>query len=76
MIVQTTKEVNGVVYDHTYSDSGMKILRDGVEYDEALDPAGSGRVYTESETPRETETFASETEEKARAYDILTGVSE
>ena len=24
MIIQTTKEINGVVYDYTYSDSGMK----------------------------------------------------
>lgn len=76
MIIQTTKEVNGAVYDYTYSDSGMKILRDGVEYDEALDPAGSGRTYTESDTPRETATFATEIEEKAHAYDIITGVSE
>lgn len=57
MIIQTTKEINGVVYDYTYSDSGMKILRDGVEYDEALDPAGSGRTYTESDTPREAQLY-------------------
>ena len=38
----------------------MKILRDGVEYDEALDPAGSGRTYTESDTPREAQTAATE----------------
>lgn len=57
MIIQTTKEINGVVYDYTCSDSGMKILRDGVEYDEALDPAGSGRTYTESDTPREAQLY-------------------
>ena len=39
MIIQTTKEINGLVYDYTCSDSGMKILRDGVEYDEAFDPS-------------------------------------
>lgn len=54
MVIQTTKEINGVAYDYAYSDAGMKILRDGVEYDEAIDPAGSGRVYTESNTPLET----------------------
>lgn len=60
MIIQTTKEINGVVYDYTCSDSGAKILRDEVEYDEALDPAGSGRTYTESDTPREEATAATE----------------
>ena len=30
MIVQTTKEVNGVVYAYTYSNSGNMIERDGV----------------------------------------------
>ena len=60
MIIQTTKEINGVVYDYTCSDSGMKILRDGVEYDEAIAPAGSGRTYTESDTPREAQTAATE----------------
>ena len=31
MIIQTTKEINGVVYDYAYSDSGFMIERDGVE---------------------------------------------
>ena len=56
MVIQTTKEISGVVYDYAYSDAGMKIVRDGVEYDEAIDPVGSGRVYTESDTPVGTET--------------------
>lgn len=61
MIVQVTKEINGVEYMYTYSDSGMKIVRDGVEYDEAIDPIDSNRTYTESETPRaEAETEATE----------------
>ena len=29
MIIQTTKEINGVLYDCTYSDSGYMIERDG-----------------------------------------------
>lgn len=55
MIVKTTKTINGVTYDYTYSDSGMKIERDGALYDEAVDPEGSGREYTESDTPIEEE---------------------
>ena len=56
MIIQTKKEINGVVYDYTYSDSGFMIERDGVRYSEAVDPLDSGRVYTETEEPIETGT--------------------
>ena len=51
MIIQTTKEINGVVYDYAYSDSGYMIERDGVLYSEAVDPLDSGRVYTETDEP-------------------------
>ena len=51
MIIQTTKEIDGVVYDYTYSDSGYMIERDGVRYSEAVDPLDSGRVYTETDEP-------------------------
>ena len=51
MIIQTTKEINGVVYDYAYSDSGYMIERDGVSYSEAVDPLDSGRVYTETDEP-------------------------
>ena len=51
MIIQTTKEINGVVYDYAYSDSGYMIERDGVRYSEAVDPLDSGRVYTETDEP-------------------------
>ena len=51
MIIQTTKEINGVVYAYTYSDSGFMIERDGVRYSEAVDPLDSGRVYTETDEP-------------------------
>ena len=53
MIVQTTKEINGVMYDYAYSDSGYMIERDGVRYSEAVDPLDSGRVYTEQYLPHE-----------------------
>lgn len=77
MIVQTTKKINGVMYDYTYSDSGFMIERDGMRYSEAVDPLDSGRVYTETKEHIETGTDeATETELKAQAYDIITGVSE
>ena len=53
MIIQTKKEINGVMYDYAYSDSGYLIERDGVRYSEAVDPLDSGRVYTETEEPIE-----------------------
>ena len=51
MIIQTTKEINGVLYDYAYSDSGYMIERDGVRYSEAIDPLDSGRLYTETDEP-------------------------
>lgn len=42
---------DGVVLNRTYSDIGMTVERDGVLYDEAIDPAELGRVYTESDQP-------------------------
>lgn len=55
MIVKTTKEINGVVYDYTYSDAGMMIERNGAMYSEAIDPLNSGREYTETDVPIEPE---------------------
>ena len=51
MIVKTTKEINGVEYDYTYSDAGMMIEREGAQYSEAVDPINSGREYTETDIP-------------------------
>lgn len=31
----------------TYSDSGKYVVRDGISYEEAIDPAEFGRQYTE-----------------------------
>ena len=59
----------------TWSDAGFMIERDGAQYSEAVDQIDSGRTYTETKVPMETEPMT-ETEEKAMAYDILTGVAE
>lgn len=66
---------DGVVLMRTYSDAGYRIERDGILYDEAIDPAQMNRIYTETTIPVESEEFT-ETEQKARAYDIVMGVSE
>ena len=62
MIVKTTKEINGVEYEYTYSDQGMMIEREGARYSEALDPVGSGREYTETDEPITIEDEATETD--------------
>lgn len=46
---------DGVVLNRTYSDKGMMIERDGVRYDEAIDPAELNRQYTETDEPIEIE---------------------
>ena len=71
MIVQTTKEINGIVYSYTYSDSGYMIERDGVRYSEAVDPIDSGRLYTETEEPAEVGTREATEEDYKAALKIL-----
>ena len=76
MIVTENLTINGKAFVMTYSDSGFKVERDGVRYDEAIDPAELGRMYTETDALIEREDAMTETEQKANAYDIITGVSE
>ena len=70
MIIQTTKEINGIMYDYAYSDSGFMIERDGVRYYEAVDPLGSGRVYTETDEPIDVGT------DEAKVEDYQTALNE
>ena len=49
MAIMTEQLENGLV--RTWSDVGMKIERDGVLYDEAIDPADEGRKYNETNEP-------------------------
>ena len=71
MIIQTTKEINGIVYDYTYSDSGYMIERDGVRYSEAVDPLDSGRLYTETDEPIDVGTKEKTVEDYKAALQIL-----
>ena len=65
--------VNGRDFIRTFSDANRYVVRDGIEYSEACDPAEFGRVYTEGDLmPQNESTLA----DKAEAYDILMGVSE
>ena len=73
MIKTENLTINGKPFVRTYSDNGYMVERDGVRYAEAVDPAEFNRQYTETDEMVE---FMDETEEKALAYDILTGVAE
>jgi len=71
MIVQEHFTINGREFIRTYSDAGRYVVRDGISYGEANDPAEFGRVYTEGELlPSEEQPTV---EDKAEAYDILIG---
>ena len=75
MIVQEHFDVNGRDFTRTISDAGRYVVRDGVPYGEACDPAEFGRTYTEGELIPPEERM-DEMAAKADAYDILMGVSE
>lgn len=72
MIVTEIVAINGKAFVRTYSDSGYMVERDGICYSEAIDPAEYGRTYTETDE-RIPYDDMTETEQKAAAYDILTG---
>lgn len=74
MIQTESVTINNKEFIKTYSDSGFMIERGGVQYSEAMDPAEFGRTYTETDIPIEGE-GASDTEQKAAAFDYLTGRS-
>jgi len=77
MIIKENLTINGRAFVKTYSDKGMMVERDGELYDDAYDPAEFDRKYTETDIPIDTpDEPMDETEEKAKAYDILMGVSE
>lgn len=73
MIKTENLTINGKPFVRTYSDSSYMVERDGVRYAEAVDPAEFNRQYTETDELVE---VMDETEEKAKAYDILMGVAE
>ena len=74
MIQTENMTINGISFIRTYSDTGHRVERDGVAYDEAIDPADTGRTYTES-----AEMVGADEESEsdyAEAGRIMMGVSE
>lgn len=78
MIIKTfyEKRADGVKLFLNYSDKGVYIRQDqtGIEYTEAIDVETAPYTYTETDKPIEGEP-QDEAEQKAEAYDYLTGRS-
>ena len=74
IIYQNYTTESGAERVKAFSDRNVYIERDGVEYADADDFAYQNRVYTETDKPIEGEP-QDETEQKAEAYDYLTGRS-
>lgn len=55
MIVIETVTINNREFQKTYSDANRYVVRDGVDYEIAIDLIGSGRVYTEGNIIEEVE---------------------
>ena len=52
--------INDKQFIRTYSDAGRYVVRDGVSYSEACDPAELGRTYTEGDVIPTTDADAEE----------------
>lgn len=76
MIQTETVTIRNREFIRTYSDENRFVVRGGVAYSEAIDPVGTGRVYTEGDIMPEESADMTETEAKAKAYDILVGEAE
>lgn len=80
MIKSETITINGRTLVRTYSDANLMIRQDstGNIYSEAVDPVGSGRTYTETDTPIEQteDDRAAQLEEDSKALKILLGEEE
>ena len=49
MIHTEAMTIGTTAFIRTYSDAGRYVVRDGISYEEAIDPAELGRTYTEGD---------------------------
>lgn len=61
MIKKETVTIGNTIFVKTYSDEDKYVVRDGIEYAEAIDPVDLGREYVEGDF----------IDEEAHASDIL-----
>ena len=74
-IVTETFYVGEREFTRTYSDANRYVVREGISYDEACDPAEFGRTYTEGDI-KDYEGSSDAEEDYAQAGRILMGVEE
>ena len=74
MIITENITINGRQFVKTYSDEGMYIRQEQTDalYSEAIDVENAPFTYVETDIPIEVEELT-ETEQKAAAWDLLTG---
>ena len=70
-IVKEYFSINEREFVRTFSDAGRYVVRDGIAYDEACDPAEFGRTYIEGDLMPVDEDDS--VQAKAEAFDILIG---
>lgn len=70
MIKTETYFIGEREFTKTYSDSGRYVVRDGVSYEEAIDPSEFGRTYTEGDP------IPSDEEDAQEILDIILGGEE
>lgn len=68
MIRTESLTIGGKDFTRTYSDAGLYVVRDGISYDEAIDPTDLGRTYTEG--------LPIDADEATELLGILTGEAE
>lgn len=73
MIIVENITMNGKEFTYTYSDANRYVVRDGISYSEAYDPAEFGRTYIEGDV-MSAEEIDSKNEEAEEIVNILTGV--
>lgn len=61
MIITEQVTIRDREFTRTYSDAGRYVVRDGVEYSEAIDPVGTDREYTEGDLFRDGEAADADT---------------
>ena len=60
MLIKEVVTINETEFNHTYSDAGFYIERDGVEYSDAIDPIDIEREYVETDEKIENENHLEE----------------
>lgn len=60
MVIKEVITINGMEFNHTYSDLGFYIECDGVQYSDAIDPIDIEREYIETDKKIETKNHLEE----------------